>query len=81
MLPSMRCCAPPIFGFSPLFNFGVVSPEILKFYIDYYQFCGTPDLTPITPRVFKLHRNVAHSLFKVFSYLPLIYVELISLFK
>ena len=31
----MSCCAPPIFGLSPLDNFGVVAPEILIFYIDY----------------------------------------------
>ena len=59
MLPSISCCAPPIFGLSPLDNFGVIAPDIFKFYIDYYKFCGTPNSTPIRPRVFKLHRNVA----------------------
>ena len=45
-----------------LYKFGVVAPEILKFYIDYYQFCSMPDSTPIKPTVFKLQKNVAQHL-------------------
>ena len=55
----MSCCAPPIFGLSPLDNFGVIGPDMLNIYVDYCQFCGTPILKPMQPMAFKLYTNVA----------------------
>lgn len=51
MLPSISCCAPLYFQFSPPDNFGVLVPDLLEFYITYDKLWATHNSESNTARV------------------------------